>query len=74
MILEEPWLEWSNSHWIKYEWLCTECDSLMELSTYWKEEYVTIPDCPCPHKQIIEIGRHVLDLSSNVSYHSEVNQ
>ena len=61
-----------ESNWIKYEWLCTECDSLMELSTYWKEEYVTTPVCPCPHQAIIGIGRHVLESSSFVSYHSDV--
>lgn len=61
-----------ESNWIKYEWLCTECDSLMELSTYWKEEYVNTPVCPCPHQAIIGIGRHVLESSSNVSYHSDV--
>lgn len=61
-----------ESNWIKYEWLCTECDSLMELTTYWIEEYVTIPTCPCPHKQIIRIGKHVLEGSTFASYHSDV--
>lgn len=61
-----------ESNWIKYEWLCTECDTLMELSTYWIEEYVPIPACPCPHQAIIRIGKHVLESSSFVSYHSDV--
>ena len=61
-----------ESNWIKYEWLCTECDSLMELTTYWTEEYVPIPDCPCPHKAIIRINKHALESSTFVSYHSNV--
>jgi hypothetical protein len=70
--LDEPWKEWSNSHWTKHEWLCTECDTLMEFTTYWKDELVPIPACPCPHQAIIKLNTHVLESSSNVSYHSDV--
>jgi hypothetical protein len=59
--------------WVKHQYLCTECDSLMEITTYWKEEYVPTPDCPCPHKAIIKLNSVVVPgANSYVSTHSEV--
>jgi hypothetical protein len=52
-------------YWVKHEFLCTECDSLMETTTYWKDEYVPTPDCPCPHKAIIKINSHKVEVKVN---------
>jgi hypothetical protein len=70
--LDEPWKEWSNSSWTKHEFLCTECDTLMEFTTYWKDEYIATPICPCPHQAIIKLNTHVLPGSIFASSHSDV--
>jgi len=71
--LDEPWKEYSEDNWVKYDYLCTECDTLMEITTYWKEEFVPVPACPCPHQSIIKINTHKLPGTIFASYHSEVN-
>jgi len=70
--LDEPWKEWSNSSWTKHEFLCTECDTLIEITTYWKDEYIATPICPCPHQAIIKLNTHVLPGSIFASSHSDV--
>lgn len=70
--LDEPWKEWSEDSWIKHEYLCTECDTLMEITTYWKDEFVRTPNCPCPHQAIVKLGSHKLPGSIFASYHSDV--
>jgi hypothetical protein len=42
--------------WTKYEYLCTECDTLMEITTYWKN--IKAPRCPCPHQAVIRINKY----------------
>jgi hypothetical protein len=70
--LDEPWKEWSNSCWTKHEFLCTECDTLMEITTYWKDEYIATPICPCPHQAIVKLNTHKLPGSIFASHHSDV--
>ena len=71
--LDEPWKEYSSDTWVKYDYLCTECDTLMEITTYWKEEFVPVPACPCPHQSIIKLRETKIAGSTFASYHSEVN-
>jgi hypothetical protein len=73
MKLAEPWKEYSSDTWVKHDYLCTECDTLMEITTYWKEEFVSIPACPCPHQAIIKLRETKIAGSIFASYHSEVN-
>lgn len=61
-----------SNHWTKHEFLCTECDTLMEFTTYWKDEYIATPVCPCPHQAIIKLNTHVLPGSIFASSHSDV--
>ena len=61
-----------SSHWTKHEYLCTECDTLMEITTYWKDKFVPIPACPCPHQAIVKLNTHTLPGSIFASYHSDV--
>lgn len=62
-----------SSHWTKHEYLCTECDTLMEITTYWNDGYVPIPACPCPHQAIIKLSQHKLPGSVFESQHSNVS-
>lgn len=73
MKLEEPWKEYSSDIWTKHEYLCTECDTLMEITTYWKGEFVSVPACPCPYQSIIKLRETKIAGSIFASYHSEVN-
>ena len=61
-----------SSQWTKHEFLCTECDTLMEITTYWDDEYVRTPNCPCPHQAIVKLNTHKLPGSVFASYHSDV--
>ena len=62
-----------SSHWTKHEYLCTECDTLMEITTYWSDEYIRTPNCPCPHQAIVKLGSHKLPGSVFESQHSNVS-
>jgi DNA-directed RNA polymerase subunit RPC12/RpoP len=42
--------------WIKYEYLCTNCDSLFELTT--QNPLVFEPVCSCDSQHIIRINRY----------------
>lgn len=42
--------------WIKYDYLCTHCDALLELTT--KLDLIMEPDCSCENPQMIRINRH----------------
>jgi hypothetical protein len=53
--------------WTKHEFLCTECDTLMEITTYWKDQFINTPQCPCPHQAVIRINKYdatVADITS----------
>ena len=41
--------------WTKWEFLCTECDTLMEITTYLG--HVFVPRCPCPHQAVVRINK-----------------
>jgi hypothetical protein len=45
--------------WTKYEFICTECDTLMEITTYLKS--VDEPRCPCPHQAIVRVNKFDLE-------------
>ena len=61
-----------SNHWTKHEFLCTECDTLMEFTTYWDDEYVPTPNCPCPHQAIVKLNKTRLEGSVFFSPHSDV--
>lgn len=47
--------------WIKYDYLCTECDTLIEITSYLK---VDVPKCPCSHQAVIRINKHTPPITS----------
>lgn len=49
--------------WTKHEYICTECDSLMEITTYWRDEFVNPPKCPCPHQAITRVNKYTLPVT-----------
>ena len=51
--------------WTKYEYICTECDSLMEITTYWQN--IAEPKCPCPHQAIVRVNKYDLDYGHGVT-------
>jgi len=63
--LVSKWDKTNNGYWMKHEFLCTECDSLMETTTYWKDQFVPTPACPCPHHAIIKINSHKVEVKVN---------
>lgn len=48
-------------NWIRYEYLCTNCDTLIEITTHIEES--ASPTCPCPESQIILIGKKNANVS-----------
>ena len=56
--------------WTKYEYICTECDSLMEITTYWQN--VAEPKCPCPHQAIVRVNKFDLEGGHGVSVYDPV--
>ena len=41
--------------WIKYNYLCTNCDTLIEITTLHRD--IETPDCVCAEPEIISIGQ-----------------
>ena len=56
--------------WTKYEYICTECDSLMEITTYWQN--IAEPKCPCPHQAIVRVNKFDLEAGHGVSVYDPV--
>jgi hypothetical protein len=48
--------------WMKHEFLCTECDTLIEFTSYYAE--VPVPRCPCEHQAVIRINAFRLEASA----------
>jgi hypothetical protein len=48
--------------WKKFEFLCTECDTLMEFTSYYAE--VPVPRCPCEHQAVIQINSFMIEASA----------
>lgn len=45
--------------WKKFEFLCTECDTLIEFTSYYAE--VPTPQCPCEHQAVIRINAFMIE-------------
>jgi DNA-directed RNA polymerase subunit RPC12/RpoP len=45
-----------NSLWVKYEYLCTNCDSLFEITS--QNPLIFDPTCTCSTPHIIRINRY----------------
>jgi hypothetical protein len=44
----------------------------MEITTTWKDEFIPIPACPCPHQAIVKLNAQILPGSIYASYHSDM--
>jgi hypothetical protein len=42
--------------WVKYDFLCTDCDSLIEITTLQDIPKCFEPECPCGSKNVIVLG------------------
>ena len=51
--------------WTKYDYLCTDCDTLIEITT--QQEHFFEPECPCnrdrSESKVIKINRQDIDQS-----------
>jgi hypothetical protein len=45
--------------WKKFEFLCTECDTLIEFTSYYAE--VPTPKCPCYWQKVISINSFMIE-------------
>jgi hypothetical protein len=56
--------------WTKYDFICTECDTLIEITTYWAS--MDEPRCPCPHQAIVRVNKFILDSGHGVTAYEPV--
>lgn len=57
--------------WTKYDFLCTECDTLIEITTYW--DSMDEPRCPCFHQAIVRINKQELEYGHGVVHITSPN-
>ncbi len=44
--------------WTKYDYLCTDCDALYEITTLQTIPDCFEPECPCGSKNIVGLGKY----------------
>ena len=57
-----------NSLWVKYESLCTNCDSLFEVTSM--NPLVNEPQCTCDKPHVIRINRY--DVTEVTDFHLDI--